>query len=137
MENSFWKFYKVISEVWKREFQLMLILGLIGIYFDAAVVFVKKTSILFRLAVAILCWEISSIIYFQAFSMNKFFPPDHFHKPFNNIAFIYHRNVVRHLASSSSLPLCYLSILPTCLISRHPSGHCLFKLDVDIVIRPI
>ena len=71
--------------------------------------------------------EISSIIFFQAFSMNKFFPPDHFHKPFNNIAFIYHRNVVRHLASSSSLPLCYLSILPTCLISRHPSGHCLFK----------
>ena len=33
----------------------MLILGLICFYFDAAVVFVKKTSLLFRLALAILC----------------------------------------------------------------------------------
>ena len=33
----------------------MLILGLMGMYFDAAVVFVKKTSLLFRLALAILC----------------------------------------------------------------------------------
>ena len=32
----------------------MLILGLLGMYFDAAVVFVKKTSLLFRLALAIL-----------------------------------------------------------------------------------
>ena len=33
----------------------MLILGLLGMYFDAAVVFVTKSSLLFRLAVAILC----------------------------------------------------------------------------------
>ena len=33
----------------------MLILGLQGMYFDAAVVFVLKSSLLFRLAVAILC----------------------------------------------------------------------------------
>ena len=33
----------------------MLILGLLGMYFDAAVVFVAKSSLLFRLAVAILC----------------------------------------------------------------------------------
>ena len=33
----------------------MLILGLLGMYFDAAVVFVTNSSILFRLAVAILC----------------------------------------------------------------------------------
>ena len=33
---------------------MMLILGLLGMYFDAAVVFVKKSSLLFRLAVAIL-----------------------------------------------------------------------------------
>ena len=32
----------------------MLILGLLGMYFDAAVVFVTKSSLLFRLAVAIL-----------------------------------------------------------------------------------
>ena len=34
---------------------MMLILGLLGIYFDAAVVFVTNSSLLFRLAVAILC----------------------------------------------------------------------------------
>ena len=32
----------------------MLILGLLGMYFDAVVVFVTKSSLLFRLAVAIL-----------------------------------------------------------------------------------
>ena len=32
----------------------MLILGLLGMYFDAAVVFVMNSSLLFRLAVAIL-----------------------------------------------------------------------------------
>ena len=36
-------------------FQFMLILGLLGMYFDAAVVFVMKSSLFFRLAVAILC----------------------------------------------------------------------------------
>ena len=34
---------------------MMLILGLLGMYFDAAVVFVTKSSLLFRLVVAILC----------------------------------------------------------------------------------
>ena len=38
-------------------FQFMLILGLLGMYFDAAVVFVTKSSLLFKLAVAILCPE--------------------------------------------------------------------------------
>ena len=33
----------------------MLILGLLGMYFDAVVVFVTKSSLLFRLAVARLC----------------------------------------------------------------------------------
>ena len=36
-------------------FQLMLILILLGMYFDAAVVFVKTFSLLLRLALAILC----------------------------------------------------------------------------------
>ena len=35
-------------------FQLMLILGLLGIHFDTAVVFVTKSLLFFRLAVAIL-----------------------------------------------------------------------------------
>ena len=35
----------------------MLILGLLGMYFDAAVVFVMNSSLFFRLAVAIL-WNI-------------------------------------------------------------------------------
>ena len=34
---------------------MMLILDLLGMYFDAAVVFVTKSSLLFRLALAILC----------------------------------------------------------------------------------
>ena len=33
----------------------MLILGLLGMYFDAAVVFFTNSSLFFRLAVAILC----------------------------------------------------------------------------------
>ena len=35
-------------------FKFMLILDLLGMYFDAAVVFVTKSSLLFRLAVVIL-----------------------------------------------------------------------------------
>ena len=38
----------------------MLILGLLGMYFDAAVVFVTSQTLLFRLALAILCVELSS-----------------------------------------------------------------------------
>ena len=44
-----------INNVWKVGFQFILILGLLGIYFDAVVVFVMKSSLFFRLAVAILC----------------------------------------------------------------------------------
>jgi hypothetical protein len=33
----------------------MLILGLLGMYFNAAVIFVRKSSLLFKFAVAILC----------------------------------------------------------------------------------
>jgi hypothetical protein len=33
----------------------MLILGLLGMYFDGAVVFVTSQTLLFRLALAILC----------------------------------------------------------------------------------
>ena len=40
--------------VWKGVFQLIQILGLLGLYFDAAVVFIKKTSLLFKFALAIL-----------------------------------------------------------------------------------
>ena len=39
----------------------MLILGLLGMYFDAAVVFVMKSSLLFRLAVAILCVKLMNL----------------------------------------------------------------------------
>ena len=41
-------------------FQFMLILGLLGMYFDAAVVFVTNSSLFFRLAVAIL-WLIKEL----------------------------------------------------------------------------
>ena len=39
----------------------MLILGLLGMTFDAVVVFVTKSSVLFRLAVAIL-WTLSFLL---------------------------------------------------------------------------
>ena len=37
----------------------MLILGLLGMYFDAAVVFVTSQTLFLRLALAILCQEMS------------------------------------------------------------------------------
>ena len=47
--------------VWKGEFQLMQILGLLCMYFDAALLFVTSHSLLFRLALAILwVWDISA-----------------------------------------------------------------------------
>ena len=39
----------------REVFQLMQIMGLLGLYFNAAVVFVKNFSLLFRLALVILC----------------------------------------------------------------------------------
>ena len=42
------------SEVWKGGFLLMLILGLLGMYFDAAVAYVTNSLLLLRLAVAVL-----------------------------------------------------------------------------------
>ena len=41
-------------------FQLMLILGLLGMYFDAAVVFFTISSLLFRMAVAVLCYGMTN-----------------------------------------------------------------------------
>ena len=41
-------------EVWKGGYQLVLILVLLGMYFDAVVVFVTSQTLLFRLALAIL-----------------------------------------------------------------------------------
>ena len=52
------------SEVWKGGFQLMQILGLIGMYFDTVVVEVKKNLLLFRLALAILCTWMKCNTYF-------------------------------------------------------------------------
>ena len=44
-----------IEAAFKQGFQLMQILDLISMSFDAAVVFVTNHSLLFRLALAILC----------------------------------------------------------------------------------
>ena len=48
-------------------FQFMLILGLLGMYFDAAVVFVTNSSLFFRLAVAILWLSPSNFCIFIDF----------------------------------------------------------------------
>ena len=42
----------------------MQILDLLGMYFDAAVVFVTKSSLLFRFTLAILCGKTSEILDF-------------------------------------------------------------------------
>ena len=50
------QFLKILwSEVRKGGFQLIQILGLLGMYFDAVVVEVKPFLLLFRLALAVLC----------------------------------------------------------------------------------
>ena len=57
-KNQFLKI--VLSEVWKGEFQLIEILVLLGMYFDAVVVFVTSQTLLFRFALALLwdvCWQ--------------------------------------------------------------------------------
>ena len=47
------QFLKILwSEVWKGGFQLIQILGLLGVYFDAVVLAVKTFLLLFRLALA-------------------------------------------------------------------------------------
>ena len=49
------QFLKIVwSDVWKEGFQLMQILGLLCMYFDAVVVEVEKYWLFFRLALAIL-----------------------------------------------------------------------------------
>ena len=53
MDVPFLKIY-FIKNVWKMGFEFMLIFGLLGMYFDTAVVFVTKSSLFFRLAPAIL-----------------------------------------------------------------------------------
>ena len=59
--ENFWNFLFLkiyfIKKVWKGGFQLMLILGLLGMYFDAVVVEVKTCLLLFRLALAILWFQ--------------------------------------------------------------------------------
>ena len=49
------QFLKILwSEVWKGGFQIMQILRFLGMYFDAVVVFVTNSTLLFRFALAIL-----------------------------------------------------------------------------------
>ena len=52
----------------------MLILGLLGMYFDAAVVFTLKSSLLFKLVMAILWIELTPRVFYiimTPYSTNK------------------------------------------------------------------
>ena len=53
--------------VWKGGFQLMQILVLLGMYFDAAVVFITSQLLLFRLALAVL-WFMYYFGWFEVFT---------------------------------------------------------------------
>ena len=55
------------SEVWKGGFQLIEILVLLGMYFEAVVVFVTGQILLHRLALAILCTSIQFKMQLQRF----------------------------------------------------------------------
>ena len=57
--NNSWKFYEARFERGQGAFQLMQILDLLGMYFNAAVVFVTNFLLLFILALAILWLAIS------------------------------------------------------------------------------
>ena len=53
-------FTKYVNLVWKVRFQLMQFLGLLGVYFITVVVFITKSALLFRLALAIM-WDRATI----------------------------------------------------------------------------
>ena len=53
----------------------MLILGLLGMYFDAAVVFVTNSKLFFKLAVAILWDELKHIVIIQYLGYEYLEPP--------------------------------------------------------------
>ena len=77
------------SGVWKGGFQLMLILGLLGMYFDAAVVFVMKSSLLFRLTVAILwAWRWKTTLWVVWFFFFLGYVLWVFHKMWVDIAYL-------------------------------------------------
>ena len=64
------QFLKILwSEVWKGGFQLMQILGLLGMYFDNMVVEVEKYLLFFRLALAIL-WYL--LVLFKKLQFDNF-----------------------------------------------------------------
>ena len=53
------QFLKILwSEVWKGEFQLMQILGLYGMYFDAVVVEVEKYLLFFPIGSGHTVWTV-------------------------------------------------------------------------------
>ena len=69
------QFLKILwSEVWKGGFLLMLILVLLGMYFDAAVVFVKTSLLFFRLALAIL-WTATLTSIWKQCALSPLVPP--------------------------------------------------------------
>ena len=65
----------------------MQILGLLGMYFDAVVVFVKKISLLFRLALAIQC--IGNVHLGISSKLNL-----HIFKPENILGFLKRKNII-------------------------------------------
>ena len=72
IKNIFWKFYEVRSE--RGGFQLIQILGLLGMYFDAVVVEFKTFLLLFRLALAILwLYYVWNCIFFDEYILFNIF----------------------------------------------------------------
>ena len=60
-----------VRQVWKGGFQLIHILDLLGMYFDAVLVKVKTFLLLFRLALAILC-VVQMVIEFEQHAQSSY-----------------------------------------------------------------
>ena len=141
----FWKllFLKIyiIKNVWKVGFQFMLILVLLGMYFDAVVVFVTKSSLLFRFAVAILCGSKTKLmewhIWWIDFCSNKPFV----HTIFQSINQENGRSPLFLYVTLQCLkkPLTTIYFLITIFFSKNivflVGGHCLIVFCLNFVLE--
>ena len=106
------------SEVWKGGFQLMQILVLLGMLFDAVVAEVKKNLLLFRLALAMLwfyaLWDVKNTKSCGKFMVNS---------PENNPSCIHTSEAFRHIFINSW----FASYWPFILGKK-----CLLRISFDI-----
>ena len=117
------QFLKILwSEVWKGGFQLIQILGLMGMYFDAVVVEVKTFLLLFRLALAILSESGAMPTPTKSWNPTLCLAPRYF-RPLNK-------------SSRETLPALNFQTLLAARHFRHWTSHCpTGSLDRKVIFR--